>query len=163
VLRRVRADGATPVIMLTARAEDIDKLLGLELGADDYIVKPFSPREVVARVRAVLRRVGGSNAGPGPCRVGPLEVDGVRMTARVHGRRVEFTVTEFRLVEHLALHPGRVFSRAELLEAATPDSNALERVIDAHLKNLRRKLDEAGAPHLLQTVRGVGYRLAGEP
>ncbi len=159
VLRRVRSDGNTPVIMVTARTEDLDKLLGLELGADDYITKPFSPREVVARVKAVLRRAHPAE-GPKPVlRAGPLEVDAEQVVARVGGARLELTPTEFRLLEALARSPGRAFSRAELLEAAHPDSDALERVVDVHMKNLRKKLEAAGAPSLLETVRGVGYRL----
>jgi two-component system, OmpR family, response regulator AdeR len=158
VLRRIRALASTPVIMLTARAEDIDKLLGLELGADDYVVKPFSPREVVARVKAVLRRTARDEPKT-VHRVGPLEIDTRQVTATLDGARLDLTPTEFKLLEHLAGEPGRAYSRAELLEAALPDSDALERVVDAHLKNLRRKLELGGAPELLETVRGIGYRL----
>jgi two-component system, OmpR family, response regulator AdeR len=164
VLRRVRAASSTPVIMLTARAEDIDRLLGLELGADDYVVKPFSPREVVARVKAVLRRaqpqeirhlhrVTHTHTGT------MLEVDALSVMARVGERRLDLTPTEFRLLEALARSPGRAFSRVELIEVALPDSDALERVVDAHLKNLRRKLDDCGVGEMLETVRGIGYRL----
>ncbi len=159
VLRRVRSDGTTPVIMLTARAEDIDKLIGLELGADDYVVKPFSPREVVARVKAVLRRVNPQTTNV--LRVGSLELDTQSVIVKIHGTRLEITPTEYRLLETLARSPARAFSRTELLEAALPESDALERVVDAHLKNLRRKLDDAGARDLLETVRGIGYRLWG--
>jgi two-component system, OmpR family, response regulator AdeR len=158
VLRRIRAMASTPVIMLTARAEDIDKLLGLELGADDYVVKPFSPREVVARVKAVLRRTRHDEPKT-VHRVGPLEVDTRQVIATLAGTRLDLTPTEFKLLERLACEPGRAYSRAELLEAALPDSDALERVVDAHLKNLRRKLESGGAPELLETVRGIGYRL----
>lgn len=159
VLRRIRSDGNTPVILVTARTEDLDKLLGLELGADDYVTKPFSPREVVARVKAVLRRAAGAEQARIVLRCGPLEVDPEKVVARVEQKRLDLTPTEFRLLETLAQAPGKAFSRAELLEAALPESNALERVVDVHLKNLRRKLEAAGAPHLLETVRGVGYRL----
>ncbi|GIW29488.1 MAG: DNA-binding response regulator [Meiothermus sp.] len=159
VLRRIRSNGHTPVILVTARTEDLDKLLGLELGADDYITKPFSPREVVARVKAVLRRAVLAEAPKGILRVGPLEIDSEKVVARLGGVRLELTPTEFRLLETLARTPGRAFSRAELLEAALPDSEALERVVDVHLKNLRRKLEAAGGAGLLETVRGVGYRL----
>jgi two-component system response regulator AdeR len=159
VLRRIRSDGNTPVILVTARTEDLDKLLGLELGADDYVTKPFSPREVVARVKAVLRRAGSGEQARTVLRCGPLEVDPEKVVARVEQERLDLTPTEFRLLETLAQAPGKAFSRAELLEAALPESNALERVVDVHLKNLRRKLEAAGAPHLLETVRGVGYRL----
>jgi two-component system response regulator AdeR len=162
VLRRIRSDGNTPVIMVTARTEDLDKLLGLELGADDYISKPFSPREVVARVKAVLRRSNGAEPNKAVLRAGTLEVDTERVLARVGEHRLDLTPTEFRLLETLARVPGRAFSRMELLEAALPESEALERVVDVHLKNLRRKLEAAGAPYLLETVRGVGYRLWSE-
>ena len=148
--------------MLTARAEELDKLLGLELGADDYVTKPFRPREVMARVKAVLRRTNAQH-GPvdeAPTRVGPLEVDPRRAGASVHGAALPLTATEFRLLYHMACAEGRTFSRAELLEAALPESDALERVVDVHLRNLRRKLAAEGADGLLQTVRGVGYRLA---
>ncbi|WP_189103261.1 response regulator transcription factor [Deinococcus knuensis] len=162
VLRAVRAVSQVPVIMLSARAEEVDKLIGLELGADDYVTKPFSPREVLARVKTVLRR-----AAPAPLtddaavlRVGALEVDPARLSACVEGRRAELSATEFRLLYHLARSPGRVFSREELLEAALPDSDALERVVDSHLRNLRRKLEDIGGDTLIETVRGVGYRLA---
>ncbi len=159
VLRRVRSNGNTPVILLTARTEDLDKLLGLELGADDYVTKPFSPREVVARVKAVLRRAAPSEASRAILRVGPLEIDSEKVVARLGVERLELTPTEFRLLETLARTPGKAFTRAELLEAALPESDALERVVDVHLKNLRRKLEQAGGAHLLETVRGVGYRL----
>jgi two-component system response regulator AdeR len=159
VLRRIRGEGNTPVIMVTARTEDLDKLLGLELGADDYISKPFSPREVVARVKAVLRRSIAAETSKGVLRVGLLEVDTERVLAKAGQQRLDLTPTEFRLLETLARVPGRAFSRMELLEAALPESDALERVVDVHMKNLRRKLEGAGAPYLLETVRGVGYRL----
>ena len=163
VLRKIRADGNTPVILVTARAEDLDKLLGLELGADDYVTKPFSPREVVARVKAVLRRANQTEAQPAFLRVGPLEVDTEEVVARVHQARLDLTLAEFKLLEAMARAPRRAFSREELLAAALPDSDALERVVDVHMKNLRRKLDQTGASELLETVRGVGYRLWVEP
>ncbi len=158
VLRRVRASNQTPVIMLTARAEDIDKLLGLELGADDYVVKPFSPREVVARVKAVLRR-SQHDEPRNLFRLGALELDTKQFLVAISGKRLDLTPTEFRLLECLIRDPGRAFTRAELIEFALPDSDALERVVDAHLKNLRRKLDVAGVGEMLETVRGIGYRL----
>jgi two-component system, OmpR family, response regulator AdeR len=158
VLRRIRADGNTPVIMLTARAEDIDKLVGLELGADDYVVKPFSPREVVARVKAVLRRVRPEEKLD-VLRVGDLELDIRAVAAKAAQTRLDLTLTEFRLLEALMRAVGRAFTRTELLEIALPDSDALERVVDAHLKNLRHKLSSAGVGDMLETVRGVGYRL----
>jgi two-component system, OmpR family, response regulator AdeR len=159
VLRKIREEAQTPVIMVTAMAEDLDKLLGLRLGADDYVVKPFSPLEVVARVKAVLRRVSQTQMPKGPIRISNLEIDPTAMTVRVGINRLDLTLTEYRLLEHLARHPNRTFSRNELLEACLPESEALERVVDAHLGNVRKKLEVAGAPKLLETVRGVGYRV----
>ncbi|MFC4638735.1 response regulator [Deinococcus hohokamensis] len=162
VLKTVRAESATPVILVTARAEESDQIVGLELGADDYVVKPFRPREVMARVRAVLRRAAQAPDMAGrPKRIGPLEVDRLAVTARVAGQALALTPAEFRLLSHLAETPGRAFTREELLSAALPESDALERVVDAHLASVRRKLEAAGAPGLLHTVRGVGYRLGG--
>ena len=162
VLRRIRETAATPVIMVTAMAEDLDKLLGLRMGADDYVVKPFSPLEVVARVKAVLRRAsssGAPQAAQQPLRLGNLEVDPVGLVATVDGKRLDLTLTEFKLLETLCRHTNRTFTRTELLEVALPDSDALERVVDAHLANLRKKLERAGLQDLLETVRGVGYRV----
>ncbi|BDP42853.1 DNA-binding response regulator [Deinococcus aetherius] len=164
VLKTVRADGSTPVILVTARAEETDQIVGLELGADDYVVKPFRPREVMARVKAVLRRVSAAlDDTERPLRVGPLEVDRRAVMARVNGQSLSLTPAEFRLLAHLAQVPGRAFTREELLAAALPESDALERVVDAHLASVRRKLDAAHAGGLLHTVRGVGYRLEAAP
>ncbi|MGY1607702.1 MULTISPECIES: response regulator transcription factor [unclassified Geodermatophilus] len=163
VLRRIRASAPTPVIMVTARDEDVDKLLGLHMGADDYVLKPFSPPEVVARVRAVLRRAAPGPRPPRVLRVGPLEVDPAALTATVGGRPLPLTLSEYRLLEHLARSAGRVLTRAQLLDAALPGSAALDRVVDAHLSNLRRKLAAAGEDRLLETVRGAGYRLRRAP
>jgi two-component system response regulator AdeR len=161
VLRRLRADRtrpSTPVILLTARDEDVDRISGLRTGADDYVVKPFSPPEVVARVQAVLRRARAAGT-PAPLRLGPLEIDALGTAVRVHDVALDLTATEYRLLELLAGSPGRTFTRAQLLAAALPDSAALDRVVDAHLGNLRRKLAAAGAPAMIETVRGFGYRL----
>ena len=158
VLRKIRETAQTPVIMVTAMTEDLDKLLGLKLGADDYVVKPFSPLEVVARVKAVLRRAG-MQAATQPLRFGDLELDPVAVRVRVAGNRFEVTMAEYRMLEHLMRHPNRAFTRAELLEVALPDSDALERVIDTHIGNLRKKLEAAGMPDIIQTVRGMGFRL----
>jgi two-component system alkaline phosphatase synthesis response regulator PhoP len=163
VTRSLRKDNAVPIIMLTARSDESDKLVGLELGADDYITKPFSPKELVARIRAVLRRAETAAAGPPVLRVGEeVELDLPRMEARVSGRRVELTPTEFQLLAALAREPGRVFTRAQLLEAVHGVAfESYERAIDAHIKNIRRKLEpEPGSPRYLQTVYGVGYRFA---
>lgn len=159
VLRRIQETAPTPVIMVTALAEDLDKLLGLKMGADDYVVKPFSPLEVVARVKAVLRRTQASSVSA-PLRFRELQLDAQRVRVSVAGKRLDLTMTEYRLLEHLLRHQARVCSRAELLEVALPDSGALERVIDTHLGNLRRKLAGAGLPNVIQTVRGLGFCLA---
>jgi DNA-binding response OmpR family regulator len=160
VARRVRAESSVPIIMLTARADEVDKLVGLGLGADDYVVKPYSPREVVARVKAVLRRVSGQVLPPEVFKVGGIEVDVGQYVARCHGEEVSMTASEVRLLASLAKEPGIVKSRAELL-AATGDAErfADERTVDAHVKNIRRKLNSCGEQ--LETVRGVGYRLRG--
>jgi len=159
VCRRLRSHSDVPIIMLTARSTEEDRLEGLELGADDYVVKPFSPRELTARVHAVLRRVPGAD-GP-PIRVGPVTIDAARHEVTVHGTRVGLTPREFRLLEVLARAPGRAFTRAELVERAFgTDSEALDRTIDAHVVNLRRKIEaDPGRPALIETVFGVGYRL----
>jgi len=158
VARRVRAASAVPIIMLTARDEEIDKLVGLGLGADDYVVKPYSPREVVARVRAVLRRAAGGLAPPSAFRSGALEVDLARYRVTCAGRGVPATASEVRLLAELARQPGVVRTREELLDVVGEPGHVAEaRTVDAHVKNLRHKLGScAGA---LETVRGVGYRL----
>ena len=158
VLRQVRGAGDTPVIMLTARVDEVDRLVGLRMGADDYVTKPFNPPEVVERVKAVLRRARPA-AAEKPVRVAGLELDPGGMAVTVGGRPLELTLSEYRLLEHLARHPGRVFSRAELLASCLPDSDALERTVDAHLNSVRRKLAAAGVTDALVTVRGAGYRL----
>ena len=162
VLKKVRAESGVPVIMLTARAEEIDELLGLGLGADDYITKPFSPRTLLARVKAVLRRGAQEAEEEKPIRIGSLTVDTYRVAASVDGTPLRLTPTEFKLLHHLAKTPGRAVSRLELFEASMPESDALERAVDVHVKNLRQKLGEEGVDDLLETVRGVGYRLKEE-
>jgi DNA-binding response OmpR family regulator len=149
--------------MLTARDDESDKLVGLELGADDYVVKPFSPKELVARVRAVLRRAEGLRTESDVVRVGDQVVlDLARMEATVGGRRVDLTPTEFQLLATLARQPGRVFTRAQLLDALHGVAfESYERAIDAHVKNLRRKIEpQPRAPRYLLTAFGVGYRFA---
>ncbi len=160
VLKTIRQDGQTPVIMLTARAEDDDKLLGLELGSDDYIIKPFNPREVVARVKAVLRRTG-QKLESDVLRIGQLEIHKMQAQVLFAKQILELTPTEFRLLICFAEAPGRVFNRLELLAASMPESDSLERVVDAHLKNLRKKLGDVGAGDMIETVFGMGYRLVG--
>jgi DNA-binding response OmpR family regulator len=163
VARALRREGEMPIIMLTARTEEADRVAGLELGADDYVTKPFSPREVVARVRAVLRRTEARQAQGDVVRVGEsIELDATRMETVVDGRRVELTATEFQLLLCMARQPGRVFTRAQLLDAVHGVAvESYERAIDAHVKNIRRKIEsDPHAPRHLQTVFGVGYRLA---
>ncbi|MGO8687325.1 MAG: response regulator [Candidatus Dormibacteria bacterium] len=162
VARALRRDGDVPIIMLTARTEETDRVAGLELGADDYVTKPFSAREMVARVRAVLRRSSGARAEQEVVRVGgTLTLDAPRMETTVEGRHVTLTPTEFQLLLHMARQPGRVFTRAQLLDAVHGVAvESYERAIDAHVKNIRRKIErDPRAPRLLQTVFGVGYRL----
>jgi len=166
VTRIVRGDealAATPIIMLTARIDDSDKIVGLELGADDYITKPFNPREVVARVRAVLRRTCGGPMAPRVLQHGSLLVDVDRHEALVAGRGqpVDLTHTEFALLRAFVANPGRAFTRLELIEEGLGYAyEGLERTIDSHIKNLRRKIEpDPGNPTYIQTVYGVGYRL----
>lgn len=159
VLETLRRTSAVPVIMLTARGEEFDRLLGLGLGADDYVPKPFSFREVVARVQAVLRRTHPQEPSEQPLKVGHLCVDVARGCAAYDRCELPLTATEFRLLAVLAGAPGRVYNRSELIERALPENDLLERSLDSHLKNLRRKLAEAGARDVLVTVRGMGYKL----
>ena len=158
VLRQVRQAGDVPVIMVTARVEDVDRLVGLRMGADDYVIKPFNPPEVVERVKAVLRRARPTDADK-PLQVAGLELDPRGMQVTAAGTRLELTLSEYRLLELLARHPGRVFSRSELLERCLPESEALERVVDAHIGSVKRKLGAAGVADPFRSVRGVGYRL----
>ncbi len=160
VTREVRRFSDTPIIVVTARGEETDRIVGLELGADDYVVKPFSPKEVVARVRAVLRRAEARQEATAVIRVADVEIDVSRMRVTVGGRTVDLTATEFQLLASLAREPGRVFTRGQLLDAVHGVAfESYERAIDAHVKNLRRKIEPTpGAPRYLQTVYGVGYR-----
>ena len=166
VTRAIRRDSNLPVIMLTARDDELDKLLGLELGADDYLTKPFSPRELVARVRAVLRRVdNAADSGAAEViRAGDLTLDLPRMRADLAGRTVDLTPTEFALLAAMARQPGRIFTRSQLLDAVHGVAfESYERAIDTHIKNLRRKLEpDPRRPVLVLTVYGVGYRFADE-
>jgi DNA-binding response OmpR family regulator len=162
VAREIRRGSNVPIVMLTARGEEADRIVGLELGADDYVVKPFSPKELVARVRAVLRRTDAGAGGAEVLRVGPVEVDVPRMRVAVEGRPVALTPTEFLLVATMARQPGRVFTRAQLLDAVHGVAfESYERAVDAHVKNIRRKLEPTpGRPRYLLTVHGVGYRFS---
>lgn len=158
VCKEVRGFSAVPIIMVTARVEEIDRLLGLELGADDYICKPFSPREVVARVKAVLRRAGGAtNQAQG------LVLDEFRYQAALHGHDLDLTAVEFKLLQFLAANPGRIYSRSQLMDRIYPDQRTVgDRTIDSHIKKLRKKL-VAAAPgeELIHSVYGVGYKYEG--
>ena len=165
VTRSLRRDpllAAIPIIMLTARVEESDKLVGLELGADDYLTKPFSPRELVARVRAVLRRTEGNQTPATVLRFGDLVVDLDRRNVTLRGQPVELTPTEFELLQILAREPGRPFTRAQLLERAYDVAYAgYDRTVDAHIKNLRRKLEpDPRGPRFIITLYGVGYKFA---
>ncbi len=163
VTREIRRHSTVPIVMLTARGSEADRVAGLELGADDYVVKPFSPRELVARIRAVLRRTEAvRTGGPEVLRAAGVEVDLPRMRVAIDGRPVELTPTEFELLATLVREPGRVFTRSQLLEAVRGAAfESYERAIDAHVKNIRRKIEPTpGRPRYLLTVHGVGYRFA---
>jgi len=162
VAREIRRWSNTPIVMLTARGDETDRIVGLELGADDYVVKPFSPKELVARVRAVLRRTRTAERGDEVLRAGDVEVDTGRMRASVAGTQVELTPTEFHLLATLVREPGRVFTRSQLLDAVHGVAiESYERAIDAHVKNIRRKIEPTpGSPRYVLTVHGVGYRFA---
>ena len=182
--QQMRTQSDTPVIMLTSRTDEIDRVIGLELGADDYITKPFSPREVVARVKAVLRRLahvevaehnasgvvaGGPRVG-GPPRnnrivIGGLEIDPDDHEVHMDGKEIELTPTEFRILEVLAQNPGRTFTRAQLLDRAKAESlDVFDRTLDRHIANLRHKIEpEPGKPTYILTVFGVGYKMARTP
>lgn len=165
VCRVLRTESKVPIIMLTARTTEEDKLIGLDLGADDYVTKPFSPRELLARVRAVLRRAGDAEAkGPSELRFGDLVVDLAGFVVRVHGQTVHLTPKEFKLLETLIGEPGRAFSRLELLDRVFGFGyEGLERTVDVHVMNLRKKIEpDPGRPTYVQTVYGVGYKFAGE-
>src|SRR5215813_3001287 len=160
--KALRKQSNVPIIMLTARVDESDKLVGLELGADDYVTKPFSPKELVARVRAVFRRI---NPQPDPStviRAGEVELDRLRMQVTAHNRRIEVTPTEFELLATLARQPGRVFTRGQLLDAIRGlEAESFDRAVDVHVKNLRRKLEaDPRNPRYVLTVYGVGYKFA---
>jgi DNA-binding response OmpR family regulator len=164
VCRAIRRESDVPIIMLTARVSETDRLIGLELGADDYITKPFSPRELVARVKVVLRRVQGGVRTPGIIAAGDLEIDvnGHRLTRA--GENIHLSRTEFNLLAHMAQHPGQTFTRAQLLNRLHGYSDAgYSRSVDAHIKNLRRKLErDPSEPRYVITVFGVGYKFNDE-
>jgi len=160
VCKAIREKSNVPILMLTARSEEADKIIGLELGADDYIVKPFSPREIVTRVRTIFRRVSGDAARPETIRVGNLFIDIDKHIARLADQIIDLTPTEFDLLVTMARQPKRVFTRAQLLESAIGESfEGYDRTIDTHIKNLRNKLEpNPRKPQYIQTVFGIGYK-----
>jgi two-component system, OmpR family, alkaline phosphatase synthesis response regulator PhoP len=162
VARTLRAESNVPIIMLTARVEESDRLLGLEIGADDYVTKPFSPRELVARVKAVLRRANQHSTKNAVIRIGDLTIDRERLTVSRNGSVIDLTATEFQLLAALARQPGRIFTRGQLLDAIRGgDGESFDRAIDAHVKNIRRKLEpDTRNPRYILTVYGVGYKVA---
>jgi len=163
VTRELRRSSGLPIVMLTARGDEADRIVGLELGADDYVVKPFSPKELVARVRAVLRRTEAARTtGADVLRAADVEIDVPRMRILVAGRTVDLTPTEFQILSTLVREPGRVFTRAQLLDAVHGVAfESYERAIDAHVKNIRKKIEPTpGRPRYVLTVHGVGYRFA---
>jgi two-component system alkaline phosphatase synthesis response regulator PhoP len=162
VARTLRKDSHVPIIMLTARGEETDKLVGLELGADDYVTKPFSPREVVARVRTVLRRSQPAPSQPEVITVRDVSLDPARRTVQVSDRAVELTPSEFELLSAFVRHPGQVFTRLQLLDLTQGEAyEGYERTIDTHIKNLRVKIEpDPKSPHHILTVYGVGYKFA---
>ena len=164
VCRTLRAESQVPIVMLTGRSTDEDKLVGLDLGADDYMTKPFNPRELLARIRAVLRRTGGKEEPGSPeVHFGQIVVDFVRHEVRANDQVVNLTPTEFRLLEAMVKQPGRAFSRLELLEQAFGyDHEGFERTVDVHIMNLRKKVEpEPSRPRYIVTVSGLGYRFEG--
>lgn len=159
LLKIIRSKSDIPVIILTALGEEIDKLLGLELGADDYVVKPFSPRELVARLKAVLRRYGQAAKAEARdiMKIGDYVFDRVAKKVSFKDRQIPFTASELKIAFKLAENPRRVFTRSELVQVLTSEYVFDERIVDAHIKNMRRKLAEVGAPDFIETVRGFGY------
>lgn len=157
VLSALRQDGDTPVIVVSARDENVDKLTALRIGADDYVTKPFNPNEVIARVQAVLRRTAAT--GPSVIRYGQLFLDSSAHSVSTPAGPLSLTPSEYRLLAHLLRRPGRVQSRSDLVDACLPDAEALDRTVDSHIAHLRRKLAAAAAGVALTTVRGIGYRL----
>jgi len=164
VCRALRRESNVPIIMLTARVEETDRLIGLELGADDYITKPFSPRELVLRVKAVLRRVAGDDYQPGLLRLADLEIDLAGHRVKRGAESIHLSRTEFNLLSTLARHPGQVFSRAQLLDQLHGVVyEGYDRSIDAHIKNLRRKIEpDSAEPQYILTVYGIGYKFNGD-
>lgn len=164
VCRQIRRDNDVPIIMLTARDEESDRLIGLEIGADDYVTKPFSPKEVVARAKVILRRINRESIQNAPLHIGNIYIDIDRHEVSKNGEIVELTATEFKILEFFAANAGKVFTRLQLVEQTQGDSfEGYDRTIDVHIKNLRRKLeDNPKEPRYILTVYGVGYKFAEE-
>lgn len=164
VCRKARRNSDVPILMLTARDEESDRLIGLEIGADDYVTKPFSPKEVVARVKAILRRTNKTTVRTEPIRAGGLVIDLAGHQVARDGKFIDLTPTEFKILELLVSNPGRVYSRLQLVEQIQGDSfEGYERTVDVHIKNLRRKMEEnLKEPQYIQTVYGIGYKFGGD-
>ncbi len=158
VCRILRRESDVPIIMLTALSEEIDQVTGLEIGADDYITKPFSVRALVARVRALLRRTRGEVKAPGIVRVGGLEIDPEKYFAAFNGVPIKFTPNEFKLLYLLASHPGQTLTREQLLDDLHGAASSTDRSVDSHIKNLRKKLESASNQNMIETIYGIGYR-----
>jgi DNA-binding response OmpR family regulator len=158
VCRILRRESEVPIIMLTALGEEIDQVTGLEIGADDYITKPFSPRMLVARVRALLRRSRGGFVAPAIIRVGGLEIDSEKYAVNFQGKPIRLTPNEFKLLQVLAGHAGQTLSRKQLLDEVHGAASNFDRSVDSHIKNLRKKLDAVSGAPLIETVYGIGYR-----
>ncbi len=159
VCRILRRESDVPIIMLTALSEEIDQVTGLEIGADDYVIKPFSPRALVARVRALLRRTSGGIKVSGMIRVGGLEIDADRYAASFNNMPLKLTPNEFKLLHILAGRPGQIFTREQLLEDLHGIASTTDRSVDSHIKNIRKKLEAASGKSMIETVYGIGYRL----
>jgi two-component system, OmpR family, alkaline phosphatase synthesis response regulator PhoP len=158
VCRILRRESDVPIIMLTALSEEIDQVTGLEIGADDYITKPFSPRAMVARVRALLRRTRGDVKPPSIIRVGRLEIDSERYSVTFNGNPIKLTPNEFKLLQLLAARPGQTLTREQLLDDLHGVTSSFDRSVDSHIKNLRKKLETASGTNMIETVYGIGYR-----
>lgn len=159
VCRILRRESDLPIIMLTALSEEIDQVTGLEIGADDYITKPFSPRALVARVRALLRRAHGEVRAPNVIRLGGLEIDSQKHSVTYQGAPVKLTPNEFKILHILASRPGQTINREQLLDDLHGTASSMDRSVDSHIKNLRRKLETVSGESMIETVYGIGYRL----
>jgi DNA-binding response OmpR family regulator len=162
VCKILRKESDVPIIMLTALSEEIDQVTGLEIGADDYITKPFSPRALIARVRALLRRTSGGIKTPNVIRIGNLEIDSEKYSVTYQDNPIKLTPNEFRLLQLLASHAGQTLTREQILENLHGVASSFDRSIDSHIKNLRKKLEQASNQNMIETVYGIGYRFIEE-